>query len=545
MRLRSCLFFSLTLFLLISIFNSCRTAFDEAPPPGNNESISFSIPDWNGGEKTFDVRSSTQAGFEIPSNIKDVNIAVKPANGKKTTIHYANINVGGTFVQKEQAQYITKTPVETANYSIRSSSSTPDGNFLDPLLEANFYRKEHLGAQNFVPPKEITSRSAGGTSPSPAPTRETYTASDVGKKTKTLWIDNTNSGSYQQKQATLRAVGTHCYVWVVDDYFTYEVDSGSKVSSTTAQTIASKFDSIYLPEREIFGEEFWEGITVNIVIFDIYGDYKDTQMGGVFGYFHGKDYYPYESHTNYGKYFYIDSYFSHGSENFKKEIYSTLVHEFQHMINWNQKRVKYGQVSETWYNEMLSLIAEDMMQSKLGISNVLVSRYKSFCEGYYLSGITDWLYGDHVYYSYAMAAVFGAYLTRNYGGAQLVKNISQNGLANFPSITAATGKSIEDLIKGFVEAVSLPNGGLNKDAPTPITYSGYNYPMGAINLYSVSWGSGHRGPALAGYNAQHSLRPYGFMLHSVGYANGAGTVKLSFSSRPNNDTRLCVYTYEN
>ena len=111
---------------------------------------------------------------------------------------------------------------------------------------------------------------------------------------------------------------------------------------------------------------------VNILIYDISGDGSaPLSSSGIVGYFWAKDWYtdpdlvkagyP-DYHSNNAEIFYIDSYFADDEPGI---MYSTLCHEFQHMVNFNNKSVNNNKPADTWYDEMLSMTVEDMMSSYL------------------------------------------------------------------------------------------------------------------------------------------------------------------------------------
>lgn len=551
MRFRSYIFLALVLFLISVIFSSCEPASDTVA----SDSINFSVPDWNGNAVTWgDVSSSAEHIFKLDSNTKTVQFR-QPAR-----VQMSKLNVSDTTVPSTQTQYVT-------NSSNRNASTLNDEEF-DVKYEG---RIDYAPARDFIPPteKEIAAmlaknasmRGAGMLGDSKSNRNSLSPAEFIeNETTKYLYLDDST-----QYEATLRAKGSNCLVWVVNEYYDVSVN-GDKINSTIAKTLATEFDMIYQLVREVFGEESEvildagnistasdTGSMVNIVIYDIDGDYSSSQKGGVFGFFWAKDYYPQSvfRNSNIGKYFYVDSYFSHKSETSKKEMYSTLVHEFQHMINFNQKFIKHnGNLSSpTWYNEMLSMMAEDMMQQKLGISNDLIlnSRLPKFCEGYYLSGITDWLDGDGVYYSYAVNAIFGAYLARAYGGAKLAYEMSHNNSVGFQSIIqaikASTGETVteEELLRDFAHNIVSPSAScaLNKDLaeskPNNNYAKDYKFPLKAVDVHSYRWAGG-TGPKLFHGNRQKEIRPYGIVLHDIGTVNN-----ISFSSYVNSNAKVYLF----
>lgn len=556
MRLRPYIFFPLTLFIIISLFYSCGTAFDVGGSSNYSEYISPSVPNWNGNAVTWnDNTSSGNQIFKLEPTTKTVQLA------RSAHVRMTKLNVSGTAVPTIQTQYVTS--------ASNRNASTPNDEEFDVKYEG---RIDYAPARDFIPPteKEISALLAKNASMRSAyipgdnePNRNSSppTGFIVNESTKDLYLDN----STQHKKATLRAKGNNCLVWVVNDYYNASGNSGAKVNSATAKTLADDFDMIYQLVRAVFGEESETilgagpigtasdtGSMVNIVIYDIDGDYVEGKTHGTYGFFWSKDYYPKSVYnfSNVGKYFYVDSYFSHHSNTTRKEIYSTLVHEFQHMINFNQKFIKKGIHSPTWYNEMLSMMAEDMIQQKLGITDnlVLKGRLPSFCSGYYESGITDWLGGNGVYYSYAVNAVFGAYLARAYGGAKLAYEMLHNDYVGFPSIIqaikASTSKTVteEELLKDFANNIVSPSTScaLNKDLPESKPNSSYNdnytFPLKALNIHSYVW-TGGTGPKLFSGNQQVAIRPYGIVLHDIGTVSN-----ISFSSPVNSNAKVYLFT---
>ena len=392
-------------------------------------------------------------------------------------------------------------------------------------------------------------------------------------ETKELWVDS--AAGYVKKRATLRAQGDNCYIWVLEECFVETIASGSKINSTKAQDLATNFESMYRPIRDVFGNESDDmintdglesissvsdtGTKVNIVVYDIEGDYKDGQQSGTLGYFWAKDYYTAAAAkesgdatiglTNCGKYFYVDSYFLNEAP---EMLYSTLAHEFQHMINFGQKTMRSMEtdqagsqvlVSQTWTNEMMSMVCEDMVQEYLGVQDQdsPIARLPWFCQYYYLSGLTDWLGGNSVQVSYAGAYAFGAYLARNYGGTQLIKEIATNNYVDQQAITQALQargyqETFESVFEKYVQALVLDNPSTTVPSFNK-SVDGINGKMKAIDIFNVKTEDelGREQsvrPILLDTNANSrvDLRPYGFTLHSIGYTKSAEDIQLTFSS---------------
>ena len=250
----------------------------------------------------------------------------------------------------------------------------------------------------------------------------------------------------------LKESGEHCNVWYVEKDSAYMMKN--PLSSDVFTQVREKFDEIYPVQIQIFGDNKfsakWLNLLqkydgkVNILIYDIANDACESQTGGVYGFFHALDFYTDSKHSNSNKTecINVDSFF------FNKDTegsFQTLFHEFQHLENFVNKVVLSSNSSvSTWYNEMLSMLSEDIFTDLLGIAleNAPANRL-NFFNAYYPLGFYKWRSesnycpsGD-VYISYANSYAFGAYLLRNFGGIELIKKISQNDFVDEESITNA------------------------------------------------------------------------------------------------------------
>ena len=292
---------------------------------------------------------------------------------------------------------------------------------------------------------------------------ESYVAYNVGAK-KNFWVSKNDNGSYEKREFILKASNSFCNVWYNDDI---DFDNSYSEAGLTSYLteVLKKFTLIYSPEQKIFGNAKYtrpasSGFIdspekINILVFDLFSDAQPQQSGGILGYFapidmySGQDIAAYNRQkgknlkTNASEVFYIDAYF------LKKDpalVYSTLAHEFQHMLRFIAKVIKHAKPTATWYDEMLSMLCEDIFAQTLE-SNVfaedqgsLYRRLSSFNYDYNLGYVVWPGSGDRTLSAYGNAYAFGAYLARNYGGIDLIQEIALNDSVNEDSITAALQK---------------------------------------------------------------------------------------------------------
>ena len=273
--------------------------------------------------------------------------------------------------------------------------------------------------------------------------RQIYSVGD----TKNFWIDNIDN-VFEQKQGKLLYSSIHADVWALK-----KPDGSFYISETNASEIAQRFDTIYGYETALLGYEYGGGPggsggvdgnpRVQILMYDI-------PQPNVAGYFWGKDAFADGAaaigslRSNQAEIFYIHSVFYTNPET-RNSIYSTLVHEFQHMIQFNLKTIKSNFVTSasTWYNEMLSMLAEDVISPLVGIpassaGHPAKDRFPAFLTHYWFSGITEHnASSSNVLYHYSNNYGFGAYLIRSYGGAPLLRAMIQNSYIDEKSIINA------------------------------------------------------------------------------------------------------------
>jgi hypothetical protein len=190
---------------------------------------------------------------------------------------------------------------------------------------------------------------------------------------------------------------------------------------------------------------------------------------------------------------------------------------------------------------MMSMVCEDMMQSYLNISDDDSPKSRFLYFNYnYPYGMTYWFTGDNVLISYANAYAFGAYLARNYGGAELIHEIASNNSVDMDSITAAlqaqgyseTCTSVflkEGQALVYTDSDSAENHpSFNKSVTNSV--GGYDFTFSAVNLTLSSYqadASSAVPSIFSAYEQDIPLGPWGFSVHAIPTTDGTQIAYLS------------------
>jgi hypothetical protein len=506
-----------------------------------------------GGTVTVSV-ANTKPGYTITGGSRTVTVYLytPPENnfvkkvtftGNTATVTFNNLNRNDIYLVKVNTSGFVVNAYNTggATASISGNQSI-SGNLLS--LGEELPRMGHPAADELSANPPPIVREASGARTAFAPLAA-FIPPVVGAK-RDFWVENGfNSRNFVERQATLRAVGQYGNIWVMDENYGSGA-SANKITDSQAQTLAQKFDQIYPLETKLIGYEYGGGPggdggkdgdpKVQILVYDIV-DTSGTAMAA--GYFWSKDFYTnaqlgssYKS--NLAEIFYIDA---SQVRDVPVYIYSALIHEFQHMIHFNQKYVKRGISSATWYNEMLSMMAEDVIGPMIGIpltdpKHTIRVRMPTALYYYHAEGISEW--GTLSSRSYATKSAFGAYLMRNYGGAELLQRLISNNTTNNASITSAlsefsSGLTFEQALAKYGEAMIFsgpqkPAGVASFDNTVTKTISGTAYTVTGFDVWKDFT---VKGPAVLDLN-QIEMRPHSITIHSAdGWKNKSGNVTIT------------------
>lgn len=353
------------------------------------------------------------------------------------------------------------------------------------------------------------------------------------------------------KSTLLKANGKYCTVYYTDELnssYATTFELGKKLSQSNNNeknyfdVIAETFDSIYLLETKYFGSNIYTvsddskyantDSKVNIIIMDINQDAtEDTSKPITLGFYAPSDLLKSQSKDsskNEAQILYIDSQALFTNKNM---VLSTIVHEFNHLLNDINKVVSGGSSTlafDTWYTEMLSMLAEDLFAEKLGIpfSSTPNTRLVDFPESYYF-GFTTWLPDEDVLYSYANNFAYGSFLVRNYGGVDFLKEIATNNYVGKDSINAALKKlnykdNFEDTVKEYYKAtLNSTSSGKTFNKSIPKNKDGLGFKAMNLEKFATRKSDGSNvdiRPNIvdADVNNQYTLLPTGCTIHYVG-----------------------------
>ncbi|MEH7095618.1 Ig-like domain-containing protein [Neobacillus vireti] len=254
---------------------------------------------------------------------------------------------------------------------------------------------------------------------------------------KSFWVANIESDYDYEITAQLLYSGTTSNVWVYNN----------QITAADAQKLGQEFDTKIKPmvntnfgmESDVDGNG-----KVNILCYDIQDGFSGTG-GYVAGYFNPYDLYDLPD-SNQMEVFNIDTYPTMGIGSGKdvSQAYSTLAHEFQHMVDFNRTAFIEGSTTQmdTWLDEGLSMAAEQIYTGSPLTDRIDYYNYSdSITNGHSLLYWDD--YGD-VLSNYSLSYLFFQYLKLQAGqGDKIFKEIVENPNNNYRAVEAVIHKYID------------------------------------------------------------------------------------------------------
>ncbi len=255
--------------------------------------------------------------------------------------------------------------------------------------------------------------------------------------------------------------GKTLHTWIHDSWY-----GPGKIDDTKLQSIIDTFyhsslASIYPMTTQIVGSEWgshpYSGQLIpsttpeiHIVIYDILND----GAWGIIGYFWSVNNYTNSYldsqgstlNSNEALVFFMDAptYLDTGLDG-DKFFLRTLAHEFQHMIHFYQKFVKRSTSSETWLNEMASMLVEDLLASHIvGLNYGPATWHGDRLHHFTIfpdDSLMDWNSSED---DYASTFAFGCFAIRHYGtdaGASFTRKIVQSSFGGMDAVDFALSQT--------------------------------------------------------------------------------------------------------
>jgi hypothetical protein len=380
---------------------------------------------------------------------------------------------------------------------------------------------------------------------------------DVADETGTFQTYNFYTGAYDPLPATCRYISSaspsdliqfpdgaqrKLSIWVEDAQ--WGTGSG-EITQEMVNALAARFfgtaaenreDSIYYWVTNILGQE-WGDLANNeyipydrcitILLADLNRGAPPNASSVVVGFFDPSQNFTDIPYSNERVMFYADSALYANPDNdgigndgspwastdyWAEEMYSTLAHEFQHMVAMYQLEIldAVSLNSETWFAELCSQAIEDLVADKMGVmgprgvplnagsfdygagaganQNGRIPLYNVLDDLGLLRGWDDERY---VLAAYSQVYSFGAYLLRNYGGAEFMQGVFEASGSPEARIEEVCGIDFNDLLARWAVAVLLSD---RTDAPDRFVFNtgnsfdsvvgGLTYRLGSMNFFN-------------------------------------------------------------
>ncbi|MBI4812155.1 hypothetical protein HY798_01745 [Candidatus Falkowbacteria bacterium] len=236
-----------------------------------------------------------------------------------------------------------------------------------------------------------------------------------------------DSSGRMSVSATLRVVGANAYFYVGNAWWSHLTSAQQNSLAVALSGLSAEFDNIIYPRMTaVYGLEWRPGIDndnrITILVAELV---KDAG-----GYFKPEDEYlkSQRADSNEREMIYLNSLYL---ENILGKTF--LAHEFQHLITFYQKTVRYGLEEDVWLNEARSEYAPTLLgyDNQYELSNLKLRVDK------FLSNPSDPLGEWHDQSSdYGVANLFMQYLIDHYG-TRILTLMMQNSLVGINSIDAA------------------------------------------------------------------------------------------------------------
>lgn len=304
-------------------------------------------------------------------------------------------------------------------------------------------------------------------------------AAEIGDKIN-FFVDQTyDSNDRTQVSATLKKISTNAYIFIEDEYLqTFNVNQQTFYMDYI-NVMARNFDEkTYSALRYVFGSEWNPGIDKDEKITILLTKLKPTAGG----YFNERDEYLETeiANSNEREIIYINI-----LQLANPLIDSFIAHEFQHMINWNQKDRMQAIREEIWLNELRSEYAPTVAGFDSEYFNTNLERRVDDFLANPFDSLTEWR-GER--FDYPSVNIFGHYLAEQFGEDIFLLMI-QNNKTGIASVEQALRDKGSNLTFSEVFNNWLIASHLNSSTLQDSRYVYQNpYLRGSIHVFPINYG---------------------------------------------------------
>ncbi len=218
--------------------------------------------------------------------------------------------------------------------------------------------------------------------------------------------------------ATCIAKSEHLYVYIDNSV-------RDMLTDAEAAAITREFDTrIYLSVREWLGSEWKPGLDgdnrITLLMHDVGMNNSGEDYGG---YFAPIDQIPTAPNSNRREMIYMDIF--QFKERARHTFYSSLAHEFAHLINWFQNG---GTTDQRWLEEGVASFVEWAVYGTV---------HTFFVDGYLANPSVSLVYANTREVYYGAAFMLMLYLYEQYGGKELIRTIVESDALGEQAINAA------------------------------------------------------------------------------------------------------------
>jgi len=228
--------------------------------------------------------------------------------------------------------------------------------------------------------------------------------------------------------------------------------------STLLDQIAQGWPAIYRTVVSTFGNEpptDFNGLGPDVTILLT----TQIEYPGLAGFFNSADLYaPGQVNTgvsNQRKMFYL----KYDAKYTADDLLSTVAHEFQHMVNFYQRKTR-GLTEDDWLNEAMSGYAEHVCGYGMDSSYSKAGQVRRFLDLVRSTRLIaqPWPGNDaepYVHAYYGQAYLFGTWLARQYGSSGSVRALVSGAQKGKDGVAALAGKSFDTVFAEFLVALAV------------------------------------------------------------------------------------------